>query len=82
MGPAGAVRKGDYKLVEVYETGAVELYNLRNDIGEEKNLARAMPELAASMKKMLHDWRENSGSKMPVPNPDYHAEKDWRNGAN
>lgn len=82
MGPAGAVRKGDYKLVEVYETGAVELYNLRNDIGEEKNLAGAMPELAASIKKMLHDWCENSGSKMPVPNPDYHAEKDWRNGAN
>ncbi len=72
---------GDYKLVEVFETGSLELYNLRNDVGEQKDLAGAMPELAASMKKMLHDWRENSGSKMPVPNSDYVQGKDWRNRA-
>jgi arylsulfatase A len=34
MGPAGAVRRGDFKLVEVFETGKVELYNLCDDIGE------------------------------------------------
>lgn len=81
MGPAGAVRMGDYKLVEVFETGTLELYNLRNDVGEQKDLAGAMPELAASMKKMLHDWRENSESKMPVPNSDYVQGKDWRDSA-
>ncbi len=79
MGPAGAVRMGDYKLIEVYETGAVELYNLKADIGEQNDLAPSMPELTAKLTKKLHDWRENSGAVMPTPNPDYSEENDWRN---
>lgn len=78
MGPAGAVRLGDYKLVEVYETGDIELYNLKDDIGEHKDLSAEMPELAARMQKMLHDWRTESGSKMTTLNPDYTEENDWR----
>ena len=78
MGPGGAVRMGDYKLVEVYETGNIELYNLNEDIGEQKDLSAEMPERAARMKKMLHDWIVESGSQRPVSNPDYLAENDWR----
>jgi arylsulfatase A-like enzyme len=78
MGPAGAVRMGDFKLVEVYETGTVELYNLSDDIGEQHDLADQMPELAARMKKMLHNWRVESGSKMTTVNPDYEEANDWR----
>jgi arylsulfatase A-like enzyme len=78
MGPAGAVRMGDYKLIEVYETGAVELYNLKDDIGEQRDLSAEMPELTARMKKKLHDWRTESGSKMTTLNPDYAEENDWR----
>ena len=78
MGPAGAVRMGDYKLIEVYESGKVELYNLREDVGEQKDLAESMPELAARMKKMLHDWREASGSLMPTLNSEYQEANDWR----
>jgi arylsulfatase A-like enzyme len=78
MGPAGAVRLGDYKLVEVYETGNIELYNLKDDIGERKDLSAEMPERAARMKQMLHDWRTESGSKMATLNPDYVEENDWR----
>ena len=78
MGPAGAVRMGDYKLVEVYETGNIELYNLNDDVGEQKDLSAEMPERAARMKTMLHDWIAESGSHMPVSNPDYMAENDWR----
>lgn len=78
MGPSGAVRAGDYKLIEPYETGKVELYNLRDDIGETKNLAAEKPELAAKLAKMLDDWRKSSGSKMPEANPAYKAENDYR----
>ena len=78
MGPAGAVRAGDYKLVEVFETGKVELYNLRDDLGETNDLAASMPELAAKLTKMLHDWRDHSGAVMTTENPDYKAENDWR----
>ena len=78
MGPAGAVRMGDYKLVEVFETGAVELYNLKDDLGEQHDLSKTMPELIGQLTNMLHDWRESSGAVMPVPHPDYSPEKDWR----
>lgn len=75
MGPAGAVRMGDYKLIEVYETGAVELYNLREDIAEANNLVEQMPELARQMKEILHQWREETGALMPTPNPDYRGKQ-------
>jgi arylsulfatase A-like enzyme len=81
MGPAGAVRMGDYKLIEVYETGKLELYNLREDIGEQNDLAKEKPALVAKLKKMLHDWREATGSKMTTPNPGYDKANDWRNKA-
>jgi len=78
MGPAGAVRRGDFKLVEVFETGQVELYNLRDDLGEQNNLAAEMPELTGNLTQMLHDWRETSGAVMPVAHPDYTPEQDYR----
>ncbi|MDF7827014.1 sulfatase-like hydrolase/transferase, partial [Pontiellaceae bacterium B12227] len=78
MGPAGAVRMGDYKLVEVFETGDIELYNLRDDISEHNNLAAKMPELASRMKKMLHEWRKETKSSMTVLNAGWSRENDWR----
>ena len=78
MGPAGAVRMGDYKLIEIFETGEVELYNLASDIGEQNDLADSMPELAQKMTRMLHQWRRSSGSLMNTPNPNYDPDNDWR----
>lgn len=75
MGPAGAVRMGDYKLVERYETMEVELYNLKKDIGESHDLSEQMPEKTAEMKAMLHQWREGTGSEMTTVNPDYQSKK-------
>ncbi len=57
MGPASSVRMGDYKLIEPFRSGEVELYNLKADLGEQNNLAAQMPELAERMKQMLVDWR-------------------------
>ena len=69
--PAGAVRCGDYKLIESYEDGRLELYDLKADIGEENNLAGQMPEKAAELRQMLHEWLEAVNAQMPSPNRDY-----------
>lgn len=69
--PGGAVRAGDYKLIEFYEDNRVELYNLKADIGEKNNLAETMPEKAAELHKMLKHWRKEVDARMPTPNPDY-----------
>ncbi|MBM4020125.1 MAG: sulfatase [Planctomycetes bacterium] len=68
-GPSGAVRAGDLKLIEFYEDGRAELYNVRDDIGEKNDLAARMPERAAELKAMLADWRKEVGAKMPAPAP-------------
>ena len=78
MGPAGAVRMGDYKLVEYYETGEIELYNLKEDIGELNNLVKEQPERAAQMLKKLQQWRIDSHSPKPKLNPNYDPQKDYR----
>ena len=70
-GPAGAVRQGDWKLIENYETGAKELFNLRNDPGEHTDLAAADPERTAALYKLLVDWRASVQAKMPKPNPNF-----------
>ncbi|GAF89972.1 unnamed protein product, partial [marine sediment metagenome] len=73
--PGGAVRLGNYKLIEFYEDGRLELYNLKADIGEKNNLAAKMPEKAAEMHKMLRTWRRQVDARMPTPNPDYKPKK-------
>ena len=73
--PTGAVREGDWKLIEWYETGRVELFNLTKDIGETNDLSTKEPARAARMKKMLHDWLKETGAKMSTPNPKYDPKK-------
>ncbi len=67
--PGGAVRVGDYKLIEFYEDSRVELYNLRADLGEQHDLAATMPDKAAELRRMLHEWRREVRARMPTPNP-------------
>jgi len=67
--PGASVRAGDYKLIEFYEDGCTQLYNLREDIGETRNLIDEMPDLAARLKEMLAAWREQVEAKIPEPNP-------------
>jgi arylsulfatase A-like enzyme len=74
--PYGAVRAGDFRLVEFYEDSRVELYNLKDDIGESKELAAAMPEKAAALRQKLHDWRKQVGAQMPAPNASHDPVKD------
>ena len=69
--PGGAVRAGDLKLIENYETGRVELYDLGKDIGERNDLSKTMPAKKAELLAMLHAWRRSVDAKMPKPNPDW-----------
>jgi arylsulfatase A len=61
----GAVRKGDWKLIEYFDTGERELYNLADDINEKNNLASTNPEKAAELQKLLNTWRKKVGAKIP-----------------
>jgi len=70
--PASAVRQGDFKLIEFFEDGKIELYNLKDDLGEKNNLAGTMPDKAEELHSMLVEWRKSV--KAPVPaekNPQY-----------
>ena len=61
----GAVRDGKYKLIEWYDDSSVELYDLDDDIGEKKDLAKKLPEKAAELVAKLRSWRKNSAAWMP-----------------
>jgi arylsulfatase A-like enzyme len=71
--PGGAVRSGDYKLIEFYDDHHVELYNLATDVGENTDLAGRMPDKARALRRMLHDWRRSVNAAMPKPNPAHDA---------
>jgi arylsulfatase A-like enzyme len=78
--PYGAIRDGDWRLVEFYEDNRIELYNLRDDVGEKSDLATKDPSRADALRKRLHAWRDEVGAQMPTPNPDYNPAKDAAQG--
>lgn len=69
--PYGATRIGDFKVVEFYDDLRVELYNLREDLGEQQNLAAKLPAKADELRKRLHAWRKEVGAQIPTRNPKY-----------
>jgi hypothetical protein len=69
--PGGAVRAGDWKLIEFFEDAHVELYNLKDDLSEETDLATKIPAKANELRTRLLDWRKAVDANMPRPNPDY-----------
>lgn len=69
--PAGAVRDGDWKLIESYETGDYELFNLRQDPEEKNNLAAKEPQRALALRQQLARWRGTLRTNMPKRNAKY-----------
>lgn len=69
--PGCSVRDGDYILIEFFEDHHLELYNLKNDISQRRNLAEEQPERRDAMLKVLHDWRRAVGGILPTRNPDW-----------
>lgn len=66
--PVGSVRSGDWKLMEYFEGGRLELYNLKDDIGEHHNLAEEEPAKTQALHDKLVAWRESVGARMPKAN--------------
>ena len=69
--PGSSVRDGDFKLIEFFEDGRLELYNLREDIGESLNLAADDPETRDRLHGLLKTWREGVEAKIPQTNTDW-----------
>jgi arylsulfatase A-like enzyme len=81
IGPCGAIRSGDYKLIEWFDeticgpANKFELYNLKEDIGEQNNLVKQIPEKLEELRKMLSNWRDKVNAQMLTPNPNYDPQK-------
>jgi len=69
--PGAAIRQGDFKLIHFYEDDRVELYNLREDLGETRNLAQRLPAKARQLRQKLDRWRADVAAVLPKPNPAY-----------
>ena len=68
--PGAAIRRGDWKLIEFFEDRRVELFNLRRDLGEQKNLAITEARRARDLQQQLHDWQREVDALRPAVNPD------------
>jgi uncharacterized sulfatase len=69
--PASAIRRGEWKLIEFFETGELQLYDLQHDPGEAKNLAAGQPARTEELHAALAAWRTRVGARLPMPNPNY-----------
>ena len=73
--PCSIIRVGDWKLHQYFETGDLELYNLKRDIGETRNLAKSMSEKTKELLARLEGWREGIGAPVPTElNPEFDAQ--------
>jgi arylsulfatase A-like enzyme len=76
---SSAIRKGDYKLIDLYALGKKELYNIKNDIGEQKDIAAQNQKLVNEMYAELDAWRKKVGADMKI-NPASLSEKEKTSG--
>ena len=71
--PSSAIRLGDFKLIHDLELDTYELFNLKSDIGETKNLASTLPEKTTILKAMLNEWVTKNYNKKLEPNPKWNG---------
>lgn len=72
--PGSAIRYGNWKLIQYFENNDIELYNLKDDIGEKNNLVKTNHEMVKKLIGMLEKWRANTNAPVPAElNPDYVA---------
>lgn len=69
--PVSAVRSGDWKLLHFFEDNHLELYNLKDDLGEKNNLAATQPVKVAELEKKLEAWWKQVDAQFPTRNANY-----------
>ncbi|MCY2992500.1 MAG: sulfatase-like hydrolase/transferase [Planctomycetota bacterium] len=74
-GPASAILLADFKLIHIYETGVLHLFNLAQDPGERKDLAQEMPDKAKELHQRLSSYLAAVDAQLPVLNPNYDPSK-------
>ncbi len=70
-GPYSAIRSGYWRLIEFHENKKVELYNLKQDLGEQINLAQTSTKKADELRAKLNRWRHKVNAQMPEKNPNH-----------
>jgi len=78
--PYSAVRLGDWKLIKQYESDTCELYNLKEDIGERKNLRDDCPQKADELSRVLEKWLKTVDAQLPSENPTWDAKRERKTG--
>jgi arylsulfatase A-like enzyme len=74
--PGSVIRLGQYKLIHDFETGALELYDLSEDLSETNDLSDELPEVRDRLYQLLEEWRTtNDVAMMTTPNPDWNSEE-------
>ncbi len=74
--PSSIIRDGDWKLIHYYEDGHRELYHLKNDIGEQNDVAKEHPDMVTKLAGQLETLIAETNGRLPSPDPEYDAQKD------
>ena len=74
--PGSSIRDGDWKLLEFFEDGHYELYNLAEDLSETTDLSKEHPNKVNELAEKLHAWEKRVMARRPVANPDYEPWED------
>jgi uncharacterized sulfatase len=82
--PASALRQGDWKAIEFFDTGKLELYNLKADLSETNDLSEKFPDRAGMLRRELVQWRRAVEAQLPQVNPAYDPKRldEWWSRAN
>jgi arylsulfatase A-like enzyme len=72
--PGSAIRLGRYKLIDNFEKGSQELYDLETDISETKDISLSDPAIKIELYTLLIDWRKKTGAKMMKPNQNFNPD--------
>jgi uncharacterized sulfatase len=73
--PAGAVRKGDWKLIQNFVTGKLNLYHLKFNISESTDLSELYSEKTKELSTLLEEWQQSVNAEFPVPNSAFDESK-------
>ena len=65
IGASSSTRVGDWKFIYYYKDSSMELFNIKEDIGETRNLVNEQPEKARELAKILSDYLRNVEAQIP-----------------